>query len=425
MDVETQQKKRKIEYKWIIVVCCFAMIFTCGGFCSSNKSLYLAAITDALNIKRSLFSINDSVRYITTAIVNLFFGTLVQKYGPRKMVAAGFAFLISSVLVYSYATEVWMFYIGGCLIGIGFSWTGTSIVGYVVNCWCKEHKGTVMGVVMAANGVGGALAAQIVTPIIYAEGNAFGYREAYRLVAFIVAVVGVAVVLLFRDKPQALGEQSHGKKKPKQRKEWIGVTFEQAVRKPYFYISLLCIFVTGAVLQSVNGVSAAHMRDVGVDAGYLATVLSIHSLVLTGSKFLIGFLYDKIGIRWIMIFCDVAAILAFVSLIMTSSTGTGQVSAMIYGAVSSLALPLETIMLPLISGELFGQISYAKMMGLFVSVNTAGYAIGAPLANAVFDVCGTYQPIFYVSIVLVVIIAVVFQFVFKSVSKMQESEEKA
>lgn len=35
-----------------------------------------------------------------------------------------------------------------------------------------------LGFVLAANGLGGALAAQVVTPIIYQEGNPFGYRNA-------------------------------------------------------------------------------------------------------------------------------------------------------------------------------------------------------------------------------------------------------
>ena len=166
------------------------MILICLGFGSSNKSLYLSAITDALGIKRSLFSINDSARFIATAIVNLFFGTLMQKVGSRKLICAGFLALISSMLIYAYASKIWLFCIGGALLGIGFAWTSTTMVGYVINCWCKEHKGTIMGFVLAANGIGGAIAAQIITPIIYDEKDAFGYRTAYKLVAIILLVAG-------------------------------------------------------------------------------------------------------------------------------------------------------------------------------------------------------------------------------------------
>lgn len=86
--------KKKLDYMWVIVVTCFIMEFVALGFCSSNKSLYLGAITEALNIPRSLFSLNDSVRFLTAAVVNLFFGALIKKLGARKMVGIGFLCLI-------------------------------------------------------------------------------------------------------------------------------------------------------------------------------------------------------------------------------------------------------------------------------------------------------------------------------------------
>ena len=87
------------RYRWVIVAASFLMVFVCLGFCSSSKSLYLAAITEALGIKRSLFSINDSCRYIATAVVNLFFGTLCARFGRKRLIAAGFACLIASMLL--------------------------------------------------------------------------------------------------------------------------------------------------------------------------------------------------------------------------------------------------------------------------------------------------------------------------------------
>ena len=67
--------KKKLEYKWVIALSCFLLGFFCLGFCSGNKGLYLSAITEALQIPRSLFSLNDTIRYVTTTIVNIFFAT--------------------------------------------------------------------------------------------------------------------------------------------------------------------------------------------------------------------------------------------------------------------------------------------------------------------------------------------------------------
>lgn len=398
---------KKSWYRWVIVAAMFIMVFVCLGFCSSNKGLYLSAITEALDIKRSLFSVNDSCRYIMTAFVNLFFGALIAKFGVRKLVAAGFLSLTVSALLYATASNIFVFYLGGCFLGMGLSWTTTTMVGYVVNCWCKEYKGTIMGAVLAANGLGGALAAQIVTPLIYEEGNPFGYRNAYFLVAVILLVVGTIVVALVRDVPK--GMDGEIPKKKAKGTAWAGIPYETAIKKPYFYAAAVCIFLTGAALQGVNGISAAHMTDRGLDAGYMATVMSAHSLALAGAKFLTGFIHDRIGLRKTILYCQAAAIVAFVTLALANPTPEGMAMAMVYGVVSSLALPLETIMLPLIASDLFGQMSFAKMMGIFVSVNTAGYAVGAPIANLIFDTVGSYTPVLIGLAVIMLSVTVVFQ----------------
>lgn len=167
------------RYRWVIVAASFLMVFVCLGFCSSSKSLYLAAITEALGIKRSLFSINDSCRYIATAVVNLFFGALCARFGRKRLIAAGFACLIASMLLYAYAPNIYLFYLGGVLLGLGLAWTTTTMVGSIVHRWCPAHAGKIMSLILAANGVGAAVATQIVTPIIYAPGDAFGYRSAF------------------------------------------------------------------------------------------------------------------------------------------------------------------------------------------------------------------------------------------------------
>ena len=153
----TPVAKLKIHpnYKWVVVACCFLMVMISLGFCSSTGQLYLAAITNALGIKRSLYSISSSVRFISSAVLNFFFGTMVMRVGPRKMIALGFMSLICSMIIYSVAETVYIFYIGGFFLGVGLSSVGTTMVGYVVNQWVKEKKGTIMGAVMAANGIGG------------------------------------------------------------------------------------------------------------------------------------------------------------------------------------------------------------------------------------------------------------------------------
>ena len=420
------KKETKFDYKWVIIGLCFLMVFTCLGFCSSNKSLYIGAITDALGIKRGAFALNDSVRFITTAVINLFFGSLVSRFGTKKLICAGFLCLISSMLIYSFATSVPVFCIGGALLGLGLSWTTTTMVGCVVTKWSKENKGTIMGAILAANGLGGALAAQIVTPIIYEEGNAFGYRTAYRLVAIILAIVAVFILVFFRENPKNNdGSKFVVPKKKSRGQSWVGMDFSAALKKHFFYSALICIFLTGFILQGVNGVAGAHMRDVGLDAAYIATMMSLHSIALTGFKFLTGVIYDKFGLRVTISTCSAASLVTMVSLALLAPTTTGKILAVVYSVISSLALPLETIMLPIYAGDLFGEKSFNKIMGIFVSANTAGYALGSVMMNSIFDIFGSYNPGFIICAIAMFLVIIALQFVITAAHRARKEIETA
>lgn len=392
-------KKIKFNYSWVIMGISALMICIVLGFCSSTKSLYVKAVTEALGIPRSAFSINDSIRFIGTAIINLFFGTLVAKFGPKKLISAGIALIICSCFVYSFAESIFVYYIGGLLLGIGFSWTSTTMVGYVVNIWCKESKGTIMGAVLACNGIGGAIAAQILSPII--NSGAESYRTAYRVAGILLIVILVLVLVFFRDKPKGVEDLPEVQKKKAKGDSWEGIEFSELIRKPYFYLSLVCIFLTGMVLQGIGGIATPFMYDKGIDVEYVATVVSVHSITLTCFKFLTGFIFDKAGIRVTSNMCMLAVIAAFTALLLCDNSLGGKILAMVYSTFSSLALPLETIMLPLYVSYFFGQKSFGKVLGIFVAVNTAGYAVGAPLSNLAFDLTGSYNLSLYVGLALI------------------------
>lgn len=411
-------KKSSFDYKWVILCVCFMMNFVCLGFCSSNKGLYLSAITEALGIKRSLFSINDSFRYVSTALINLFFGTLVYRFGFRKMACFGFGCLIASMLIYAFAEHIIVFYIGGTLLGMGMSFTTTTMTGSIIRRWFKADIGRYTGIVFAANGIGGALSAQLITPLIFQEGNPFGYRTSYIMVACVVLVTGVIVVSLLRERPKDQPVTAIPVKKRNARgKSWDGLPFETVKKRPYFYMVAAGTLLTGFILQGIGGVYAAHLKDVGIDSNYLATVASIYSLVLTVSKILVGLIYDKKGLRFILLMCQSATVVAFVALLVINASLTGKILAIVFCVLYALALPLETLVIPLVVNDVFGTASYDRALGIMTAMNYAGYALGTPVVNLCYDTFGSYRPAFIAFIILMPIIAIVFQIAISGVDK--------
>ena len=418
--------KKKLDYKWVIAGLCFVMIFTCLGFCSSTRSLFVKPITEALNMERSVYSFTDSFRFISVAVVNMFFGFLVSKFGLKRLIGAGFVSLTLAMVIYATANVFWQFYIAGILLGIGFSWTSTTMVGCVVNRWCKENKGTVMGAILAANGLGGAVATTLVTKIINVPSEAFAYRKGYWMIAIIIACVGTIVVLFFKERPKNAPVET-GDEKPKKKKRgnsWVGIEYSKAVKMPYFYMAAICIMLTGAMLQGITGASAAHLEDVGIDKAYVGLVMSVHSIFLAIFKFATGIIYDKFGLRTTVNICSISAIGVMLILAFVTPTPTGRIMAMVYGIFSSLALPLETIMLPIYAGDLFGDKSFDKVLGVFVSVNSVGYALGSVIINGCFDIFGSYKYVFIAAACVMFALTCTLQYVM-TVSKRIKKEVEA
>lgn len=419
------QVQKKLDYKWVIIVLCFLMVLISLGFANSTKSLFPDEIAKALGTERSPVSVGESLRYISTAIVNIFFGAMIVKFGPKKLILAGFACLISAMILYSVAENLWLIYPAGILLGIGFSWTTTTMIGYVVGVWCSENKGTIMGLILASSGLGGAIAIPIVGGLIDPE-TVGSYRAAYRLIAIVLSVAAVLILLFFKDKPKNVATlPPQGAKTKKRGADWVGIPFREALRKPYFWGAVICIFLTGMILQGVGGIVAMHMKDIGIDYGAVKGIMSFGSVLLAVTKFLTGFVYDRFGLRITASVSIFAAILALFFLISVRNDAVGFALAICYSVCSQFALPLETIMLPIYASDLFGKASYAKILGIFVSVNTAGYAMGAPILNLCYDLLGSYIPALIAVSVLMCATFLAMQFVITAGHREQKRVEEA
>lgn len=413
--METLNRK-KFDYTWVIVGCCFLMLMTSLGFCSSPKQLFLKAATEALDIKRSAYALNTTFRYGTMALLNMFFGKLVYRFKTRWLIAVGFLLLIASTLCYALAENVWLIYLGGIGLGLGLTLCGTPMASFVINSRCHKNKGTILGFVLAANGLGGALATQIVSPLI--DSSVFGYRKAYFVVVLILAAVGVLVTVLFKDQKEPAEVQPKTKKARGQ--GWVGITFAEGKRKKYFIPTAIGLFMTGFVLSGINGISVSHMKDAGIDGDFVKNIWSFHSLFLMGSKFLVGFLYDRKGLRTCLLVCQITAVLVLIALAMVANTPFGIVMAVIYALFSSLALPLETIGVSLVVGDVFGNKEFAKFLGIMTALNSIGFAVGEPLMNLIYDVAGSYTLAIWIAVGVIAAVSIGFQFVITAAHKDRE-----
>lgn len=396
------RKQSGFQYKWIILILSFLMVFFCAGFCCGNKSLYLTAITEAMGIKRSVYSLTETFCQISTAVTSLFFGALMFRFGPKKMICSGILLQCFAFFIYSTTNSIFVFYIGGALLGIGTCLLSTSMASTLIKRWFSADMGKFTGIVLAANGFGSALSAQVVSPMLNDSANPFGYRNVYGM--FIPILLALGIIFLIFIKNQPADNHSLPSADAVKKKEYRAKKPDIHNSDPVFCFICISVFLFFLLIQSIYGTYAAYMKDAGLDIGVIATVASILTLALAASKMLVGFLYDRLGLPPVLAICQLAFCLAVGVLIGLQFVPNAPL-AILFALVFPLSMPLETVCISLITSEFFDSASFEKKLGILSAAGSAGAALGLPLINLCYDILGSYIPIIILWGVLMLIIA--------------------
>ena len=417
------QKKKSFNYVYVIIIICAITIFMGLGFCSSSKKAFLAPILGYnSHISEALYGFSDTFRYATTAIVNIFFGLLIAKLGVKKLMGAGFLAMTLSMLCYATSTTVIGFYFAGIFLGLGIAWTTTTMVGYLINRWCTKNRGTILGITLATNGLGASFATLVFSPI--AEATPAGYKTVYFIFAACAFLIGILAIIFIKDNTPENQPDSTTNNKKQRTNDWDGIDTKTAFKKLYFYLFLGGVFVTGIALQSITTYDAKHLAEIGVPFEVYNPLMSVGMFILTFSKFLTGFMYDKLGLRKTITISYCAAIISLTILcLITASSSTFACAS--YFILVDLALPLETIMLPIYASDLFGKKNYNVFLGIVISINTIGQALGSPLIGLCHDIFKNYSIALYIGLGLMVAAMLAIQYAIHASNKERKKMELA
>ena len=182
---------------------------------------------------------------------------------------------------------------------------------------------------------------------------------------------------------------------------------------------VVCFLFYGLLLQSYVGTAAAHFRDIGVNATTIANVISIFSICLFIAKMGVGALFDRFGLRNVLTVCSIggAATLIFLALLTDSPI------IYVYAPLAVIALPIETVLLPLLTMDMVGKKAYARVMGIMVGIVQLGFCGGSLIPNYFFDKTGSYRGVYTVFGIMVLVITVVVNLCITKAHKEREELE--
>ena len=413
-------KQIKKHYHWIIAVVLLILMAIRGGTVNNLPGLHIVPVTEALGITRAQFSLATSASSVVMMVSVLLIGSVARRVDYRYVMAT---FMLAGAISYAVmerANSYGVFFAGYLLLGLCNGFCGEAGTTRMVSSWFHKHRGTVLGVVMSATGLGAS-----VTCIFQAAAiEQSGYRASFRLVAILMAACGILALLFLRSEPAKMDRRPYGEGALLSGKEsaqvlWQGLPMQKLIRRPTFYMMLVGTLSTAVLTNLALPVVVPHLQDRGLTFDQAGKLQSVLMLCLAGAKILVGYLCDTIGAKKTTLLCIALDAVALVLL----ATATGFVSAAVAVVVFAMAIPVTTVTVPLLASSLFGYQAQGSYTGIFISMVSASAIIANPVANVVYDRTGTYSKLFLIAAVLMVVMLGMYLLMYRLADRDRKSAE--
>lgn len=367
-----------------VLIATFVTLGLAYGFWYSY-AVFLVAFLRDFGWSRSVVAGAFSVLVLIHGASGPLLGWLVERFGPRVVIATGGVLLAGGLFLGAHITSAWHLYLTiGILTALGVSAAGWVPAVVLIRGWFPRRVGTAIGV--ASTGIGVGIFALVPFAQLLIDG--FGWRNALRVLgAIVIAWIVPGTLLLVRDAPAAApAQRSTGPSVTSSRAYW---TVRAVVRTWRFWLTAAVFFAGSAATQMLLVHQVAYLVDHGAAALVAATVVGIVGIASVVGKAGWGTLSDRIGREptYTLAFCCVAASVGVLALAGAHPhTPLPYAYAVLIGVGYAATAPLT----PAIASDLFGGPRFARIFGLLHLANSVGGALGAWIAGRIFDATGGY-----------------------------------
>lgn len=275
---------RKVHYAWVIVAVTFVTALTAQAV-RYTPGLIIIPLEAEFGWDRATISLAVAVSLITYGLGGPIGGSLVDRFGPKRILLAGGALVASSIWLLFSVRELWQFFVvWGVLIGVGTGATGNVVSSAVAHRWFRTHQGLVVGLFGAAVSAGQLIFLPLMATVLEAQ----GWRSALAIVAIAVALMLVPLVLFMRDRPSDVGLRAYGETDGIAARERAQderrTPLRAALRTRDFWLLAGSFFVCG---YTSNGLIGTHLIPHAIEHGFTA-VTAANTLALLGSLNIVG-----------------------------------------------------------------------------------------------------------------------------------------
>jgi MFS family permease len=304
-------------------------------------------------------------------------------------------------------TQLWHLYLFyGVLAGIGRSPLNVTLVA-MISRWFSKHRGLAMGIVNSGTGAGSSLFTPFTNYLIIA----FSWQDAYMLMAVMVWVLLTAAVLMLRDDPRDLGYLPYGEEEGQSPTAQENKTPKVATRKnpttgpewelrdaaktlQFWELGILHFFCC-----MCHAIPLVHVVPYAIRSGLApstaATILATIGIFSFLGRIIWGILADRWGPKPAYVSAVFQQGLMMIWLLGAAHPVMFFVFAVLWGIGFGGAMPPYALFVK----DYYGLKNFGSIYGGIMVLASLGMAAGGYFAGLLFDLSGSYQPAWILSLV--------------------------
>ncbi|MFB9215853.1 MFS transporter [Vibrio sinaloensis] len=367
-----------------------AILITCLGI-RQSFGIFMMPISDHFQTGREFFSFAIALQNLLFGVFQPFVGMAADRFGAKRIIILGAIAYGLGLYLTSIAVEPGVLYLSlGVLVGLGLSATSYVIVlGAVAKVVPAEHTAKAFGLTTAAGSFG--MFAMI--PGAQAMLSDFGWQGALQGFAILCSTM-IAFALFMKGAKPSQASQSASESDEHQ-------TLQQALKEAFshkgYWLIHMGFFVCGFHVMFIATHLPSYLADKQLPASTAAMALAYVGVFNIFGSYFWGVMGDKFSKRHVMSALYVVRTIvigAFVTLPVTEHT------AAIFGGAIGFCW-LGTV--PLTSGlvrQIFGAKYLSTLYGLVFFTHQVGSFLGAWVGGRIYDYYGSYEPIWWSTVVL-------------------------
>ncbi len=354
-------------------------------------TLFTKPLGISLGASASQVQTTFAILIVLQTFFSPFQGWLVERFGPRLLIAAGAALTGLSWVLAAQATTLWGLYATyGLLGGLGTGIVYVGVVGQMVG-WFPDRRGFAVGVVAAGYGIGAMLTNFPIDDSLKAN----GYGPTLVKFGLILGAVGVVAALGLRAAPSALVAQT------RQRSGVADVDTPTMLRQPLFWLmfAMMTMMSTSGLMVTAQIVPFANDLGIGklVIWGFAAIplILTVDRVCNGLTRPFFGWVSDRIGRENTMV---LAFGLEGVAMAVWLATMSNPVLFVLMSGVVFFGWGEIFSLFHSTLTDTFGAEHATKNYGCLYIAQGIGAIFGGPLASLLHDYAGSWSPVFGLAI---------------------------